>query len=258
MLKITVLGSGTSHGIPMVGCACEVCKSDDPKDSRMRSSILVSTDTDHFLIDTATEFRLQAIRAGITRLDAICFTHSHADHIHGLDDIRPLTREIPARIYASGNVLRDIRKRFDYIFKGKTEGGGVPRVETKKIFPYQPFLIGTTEIMPLKVMHGRLEILGYRIGNAAYITDCSYLPERTIDALTGLDVLILGALRERPHPTHLSFKGAIDIIERINPRQSFFTHLSHNHSHSDILKYVRRHSDKKIEPAYDGLSFTLA
>ncbi|MBN2511076.1 MAG: MBL fold metallo-hydrolase [Spirochaetales bacterium] len=257
MLKITVFGSGTSHGIPVVGCSCATCTSLDPRDNRTRASVLIETANEHILIDTATEFRLQAVRNGLSRLDAVCFTHPHADHVHGLDDIRPLSRERPIPVYGSASTLREIKKRFDYVFKRHSAGGGVPRITMKNVYRNRPFLIGTTRVVPLEVYHGSLPIFGYRIGNFAYITDCSRIPETTVPSLMGLDLLIIGALRERSHPTHFSFSQAIELIERINPVQSYFTHISHNHTHSEICSIIRKATDKKIEPAYDGLLCTL-
>lgn len=253
-MTITILGSGTSHGIPVVGCCCPVCTSDNPLNKRTRASILFSDETTNILIDTATEFRLQAVREGIKRLEAVLYTHSHADHLHGLDDIRPLTRENPLDLYASAKDIDDIKERFPYIFRKNAQtGGGIPRV-INHILEDSPFWIGNVKIEPVAIKHGVLDIYGFIFNNkAAYITDCSYIPDNSLKQLNSLDVLIIGALRYKPHPTHFNIEQALGIIKKISPRRAYLTHLSHDVDH-DILS---NQLPEGIQPAYDGLRITL-
>ena len=256
-MRVTVLGSGTSNGVPVIGCSCSVCTSRDPRDIRFRSSVFIQSENTSVLIDTAPEFRLQAIKAGIRSLNTVLYTHTHADHVHGLDDIRPLTKECPIELYGTSKDMRSIKNRFDYAFKKQKAGGGVPNIELKAVRAGSPFTLGNLPVTALGIRHGKQMIYGYRIRDFVYITDCSFIPEKTFEHLNGIKVLIIGALRERPHPTHFSFDQAISLIEKINPGMSYFTHICHIHSHKEISAYIKRKTDKKIEPAYDGLSFSV-
>ncbi|MCF7928748.1 MAG: MBL fold metallo-hydrolase [Spirochaetales bacterium] len=252
-MKVTILGSGTSGGIPEIGCDCPVCLSRNPKNKRTRASILVETSSTAVLVDTGTDFRIQALAHGISRIDAVLFTHAHADHCHGLDDIRPLTREKPIPIYGNRPTIEELTERFSYIFRETMQkGGGKPRI-IPKIMPEKPLSIGELEIRPVPIKHGRLDILGYRFGAFAYLTDCSFIPPPSFEMLRGLDTLVLGALRYSQHATHFSIDQAIAAAEKIGARQTWFTHFCHAVEHSEM-----EHSfPDSIEPSYDGLVFEI-
>jgi phosphoribosyl 1,2-cyclic phosphate phosphodiesterase len=253
-LKVRILGSGTSHGVPVIGCACPVCRSTDPRDARTRSSILVSSGETLILVDAATEFRLQAIKAGIARISALLLTHAHADHTHGLDDLRAINDSGPIQVFGNHPTIEEIRERFAYVFKPTQEGGGKPRLALREVEGGIPFPVGGLSLLPLPILHGNLEILGYRIGSFAYITDASSIPEGTWPLLEGTEYLVINGLRKRPHPTHLSIDEAVAVAERIGPRKTWLTHLCHESSHESLLEYL---SGKPIEPAYDGLEIVI-
>ncbi len=243
------MGTGTSHGVPEVGCNCRVCTSSDPRDRRTRSSLLVETVNGNILIDTATEFRLQAIREGLTRVDSVLYTHCHADHVFGFDDLRRFNELQDSSIpcYAKKDVIEDFRRIFDYVFLETQLGGGKPRVELNII--NGPFSICGQDIIPVEIFHGCIEILGYRIGQMAYITDCSSIPEGSLQLLKDLDLLILGALRYRPHPTHFSLSEALEVVKLLSPKRTFFTHICHDLHHEDVSKVL----PPRTALAYDGL-----
>lgn len=248
-MKITVLGSGTSHGIPVIGCTCSVCTSPNPKDRRTRTSLWIRKGKTSILIDTATEFRLQAIREGLNHLDAVFLTHAHADHIHGLDDLRPLSWKTPIPVYGNEETLGEIQSRFSYIFKKTQIGGGKPKIHLHKIED-KPLVITDLTVKPVPVFHGEMVIYGYRIGNFAYITDCSKIPEESYELLTGVEQLIIGALRETPHATHFSIAQALEAAERIAPKRAYLTHLSHEVSHTRVETITPSWAG----PAWDGLT----
>jgi phosphoribosyl 1,2-cyclic phosphate phosphodiesterase len=270
-MQLTVLGSGTSHGIPVIACSCPVCRSSDPRDARFRSSLFVRGDGgERILIDAGPEFRLQAVRAGIDRLDALLLTHAHADHIHGLDDIRPLTRHAPLPLFANEATLTELRERFAYVFKETQKGGGKPSVLLNAVHPQAPgggaFSVGSVRIVPIPARHGRLDILGWRLeGNgraAAYLTDASSIPSSSFPLLEGLDALILGALRQRAHETHFNFDQALDVIAETKPARAFLSHLCHDTSHADIEAFIRSREERdgrpyRTAPAWDGLELVL-
>jgi len=250
-MRITILGSGTSHGVPMIGCACATCRSDDPRDRRWRPSILVEGDDgSQVLVDTSTDLRAQALRFGMTRLDAILFTHSHADHVLGLDEVRRfnvLQRE-PISCYGDAGTLADIRRAFRYVFDERSSrGGGVPQLRT---FPLAgPFCLGRQLVVPVPIEHGAHLILGYRFGPFAYLTDCSGIPDASWPLLDGVDILVLDALRDRPHPTHFTIAQAVEAAERIGARATWFTHICHDLPHAATCARL----PAGIELAYDGL-----
>jgi len=261
-MEMVILGSGTSHGVPVIGCDCPVCTSKDPYDNRMRTSALLRFDDGKaILIDAGPEFRIQALRAHIKGLDALLVTHAHADHIHGLDDIRIFTRHSGIPVYGNKNAITDITNRFDYVFTPTNEGGGKPQLELITVDAQggsKEIIVAGKKIMPIPLMHGSLPILGWRCGDTAYLTDCNGIPETSYPLLEGCTNLVIDALRFRPHSTHFSFNEALTQIDRIRPENAWFIHICHDFSHSGIQKWLRENAPgKKIEPAYDGLRITI-
>ncbi len=234
-MKVTLLGTGTSHGVPMIACSCAVCCSTDPRDKRTRPSIVVSTRGGTILVDTSPELRLQLVAAAVTHVDAVLITHTHADHLHGLDDLRRFSETGPSGVpvYGTSQTLTDIQGRFPYIFAGSGQvGGGIPNLDLRPITG--PFRVCDQTVVPLTVLHGRLPVLAFRFGRFAYVTDCSYIPPEALDNLRDLEVLVLDALRRQPHPTHFSLSEAIDVAHALRPRRTYFTHLTHDISHHAI------------------------
>ena len=263
-MELEILGSGTSHGVPVIGCDCAVCASTDPHDNRMRASALLRDDDGTaILIDAGPEFRLQALRAGLSRLDAVLITHSHADHIHGLDDIRIFSTRADMPVYADPWSVEEILERFSYIFKRTQEGGGKPHVRLVTVCgtpgcPPQELVLAGKRIQPIPLYHGKLLILGWRCGNTAYLTDCNGIPESSLKLLEGTENLVIDALRLRPHSTHFSFSEALEQIDRIKPKRAWFTHICHDYTHRQIQEWLAENAPgKKIEPAHDGLRITI-
>lgn len=252
--KITVLGSGTSMGVPTIGCHCDVCSSADPRDNRLRPSILVSYGGHNVLIDTTPDFRAQALRAGIEHLDAVLYTHEHADHIMGLDDVRPFNfrqREgIP--IYAAPGTMEVIQRCFRYIWDGEYKQSNVPKLE-RRLLNGAPVDLFGVKFLPVPVLHGSHGIYGFRFGNAAYLTDHSEVPEASMELLRGLDVLFLDALRLKPHPTHSTVDRSLAIGEKLGARRVFFTHICHDLSHARTESRLPAH----VRLAYDGLEILV-
>lgn len=227
-MRVTMMGSGTSTGVPVIGCDCAVCRSAEPRNRRLRPGLKLELPGGVALVDTPTDLREQALRFGLPRVDAIVFTHAHADHVFGLDDVRIFNfrqrQAIPC--YGSPETLRCLRRAFAYVFEDGQEGGGKPQLE---LLPVEaPFDLLGVRWEPLPVWHGELEVLAYRIGRFAYVTDCNRIPEESLARLGGLDLLILDALRYRPHPTHFTIAEAIAVAERLRPRRTIFTHLTHD------------------------------
>jgi phosphoribosyl 1,2-cyclic phosphate phosphodiesterase len=247
-VKITFLGTGTSHGIPMIGCSCDVCVSENPKNKRTRCSVWIEEQDTSILIDTATDFRTQALREGIHDIDAVLLTHAHADHVHGLDDIRAFTYRHPIPVYGNAPTIDEVTQRFAYIFTETQEGGGKPKIDLHTVS--RPFHVGPVRIVPVPITHGELSILGFRIGDFVYLTDCSGIPEESYAYLQNIDVAVIGALRYRPHETHYSVSQAVAEIEKISPRRAYLTHLCHRLEHETLLRELPRH----IRPAWDGLT----
>jgi phosphoribosyl 1,2-cyclic phosphate phosphodiesterase len=253
-ITLTVLGSGTSMGVPTLGCDCAVCSSADPRDTRLRPSVMLQYDGRTVLIDTTPDFRQQALRERISRIDAILFTHSHADHIMGLDDVRPLNvrqrTEIP--IYGSEQTLADIQRSFRYIFEQKNHESTVPKLAAHTLEQEGVELFGVC-FQPILLYHGRSFVYGYRFGDAAYLTDHNSIPDESLAKLADLDVLFLDALRHKPHPTHNTVAEALAYVERINPRRAFFTHISHDLPH----EMTERDFPPRVRLAYDGLRLVI-
>ncbi|HEX5322593.1 MAG TPA: MBL fold metallo-hydrolase [Capsulimonadaceae bacterium] len=251
-MKITVLGSGTSHGVPMIGCDCLVCTSPYSRNKRNRPCLLVTTDDGgQILVDTPPELRLMATRFKVNHVDAVLFTHSHADHVFGLDDLRAYNflQEEPIPLYAEKNVLEDIQRVFQYCFVPTQLAGGKPNLELKEIEPGRPLTLGGLCVLPMRVFHGSLPILAFKFGEkAAYVTDVSEIPDETWEKLKGLDVLLLDAVRRRPHPTHYHMEKALEVVAELKPKRTFFVHLSHDYDH----EATNAELPDGVELAYDG------
>jgi len=247
--RLTVLGSGTSMGVPTIGCDCAVCRSSDPHDRRTRPSVLIEYDGRCVLIDTTPDFREQAIREGMKRLDAVLYTHGHADHVLGLDDLRPLSfhRENKIPLYARAEVGALLRRMFRYIFEADYKFGGLAQVELHEL--NGPLDLFGARFEPVKVMHGDAEIIGFRFGSAAYLTDFSGIPEESFPQLQGLDILFLDALRHTPHPTHSTVDNSLKIVERVGPKRAFFTHICHDLPHQATNAELPPH----VRLSYDGM-----
>jgi len=252
-MTLKFLGTGTSTGVPILTCRCPVCTSSDPHDKRTRPSILLEYDGRVVVIDTTPDFRTQALREGMTRLDAVVFTHHHADHIMGLDDTRVFyfRQQVPIPIYADANCMATIRTVFSYIFNGYYPFGGVGKLDPHLI--KGPFELWGLNFIPVPVLHGDLPILGFRIRNTAYVTDVSQIPESSIPLLESLDILIIDCLRPKPHPTHFSVAQALAMVERLKPRRAFFTHIAHDLGHEETNSALPSH----VQLAYDGLKLEL-
>ena len=252
--KITVLGSGTSVGVPTVGCHCAVCSSDDPRDKRLRPSILVSFDGHNVVIDTTPDFRTQILRARVDHLEGVIYTHPHADHIMGLDDVRPFNfrQGQPMPIYAAPDTMGVIRRAFSYIFDGASRTTYVPQLDLHEL-DGTPFDVLGVEFTPIPILHGKATIFGFRFGGVAYLTDHSAIPESSLQMLQGLDVLFLDALRHKPHPTHSTVKQSLETAECLKPKRTYFTHICHD------LPHVKTELDlpDNVFLAYDGLEIEV-
>ena len=253
--RVTVLGSGTSHGVPMIGCTCAVCQSADPRDRRTRPSIYLAVeDGPSILIDTSTDLRMQALTQGVTKVDAILFTHSHADHIMGMDEVRRFNavKGGPIPAFADERTVADLRRTFSYVFDPPREkGGGIPQVSLSTIA--SRFNVGRIGVEPVPIFHGSRPILGFRFGSFAYLTDTNRLADEAWPILEGVDTLILDALRHRAHPTHFNVAEALAVVARLEPRQTYFTHICHDLPHADTNKSL----PAGVELAYDGLAFDI-
>jgi phosphoribosyl 1,2-cyclic phosphate phosphodiesterase len=253
-LRVTMLGCGTSTGVPVIGCRCAVCTSSDPRNRRLRTSLRLELAAGVAVVDTSPDFRQQALTFGLDRVDAILFTHSHVDHLFGLDDVRVFNFRQGGAIpcYGSAATLAAVRRTFAYAFEPEGEGGGKPRLELIEV--RRPFALLGREVVPVPLLHGSMEVFGYRLGGFAYLTDCSRVPEASRALLGGLEVLILDALRYRPHGTHLSVEEAIALAAEIGARRTIFTHLAHDVDYAAPQVAL----PAGVEFGYDGLAFDVA
>ena len=249
-LKITFLGTGTSQGVPMIACKCEVCQSTDPRDKRLRSSILIETEDLNIVIDTGPDFRYQMLRAKVEKLDAILFTHEHKDHIAGLDDVRGFNywMKKPMEVFATDAVQTALKREFHYAF-ATDKYPGVPQINLNTIVN-EPFQIGAVTIVPIALMHYKMPVFGYRFGKFAYITDANLITDVELEKLKGVEVLVINALRKTKHVSHFTLDEALDIISKVNPKKAYFTHLSHQMGkYSDLIPLLPNH----VKPSFDGL-----
>ena len=258
-MKLTFLGTGTSFGVPKIGCRCAVCTSPDPRDKRMRvGAVVESRHGTRLLIDTPPELRLQLIAAGIDRVDAVAFTHGHADHTHGIDDLRAITvnREAPLPVYGPKETLEELAVKFRYIFDDQMRplpGTSKPEGKAHVARSGEPFTVGDMEVLPVGVPHGSVTVFAYRIGPLAYVTDAKSLPPDAIRALSGAKVLVINALFRTEHPTHLSIPEAIRAAREIGAERTYLTHLTHDNFHADLESELPR----GISPAFDGLTVRI-
>jgi phosphoribosyl 1,2-cyclic phosphate phosphodiesterase len=254
----TFLGTGTSMGVPMLGCDCPVCTSSNPKNHRYRCSVLIGTPAGNILIDTTPELRLQLLRENVKLVHAVVYTHYHVDHLFGLDDVRifPVKLNGPLPLYCTDETEAIIRQAFAYAFAPGNEGlppGVLPHLELRRI-DERPFEVLGQRLTPIPLLHGKFNVFGFRIGDVAYCTDVSSIPDRSWPLLEGLDVFVIDALRPgKPHMSHFSLEQAVEAIRRVKPRQAYFTHMAHSMEYDELMRTL----PPGIEPAYDGLKFTF-
>jgi len=253
-MQLLFLGTGTSKGIPVIGCDHPVCLSDDPRDNRLRSSVLFQIKNKNYLIDCGPDFRMQMLQNKISKIEAILYTHEHADHTAGLDDIRPITQKYgDMPIYTYNRVMANLKHRFDYIFATENKYPSAPGVIPNTI-KNAVFYIGEIQVTPVQVMHGKLPIFGYKIKNVAYITDASYIDKTEKEKLKNLDVLVINALRIKEHPTHFNLENALKLIEELQPKRAYLTHISHK---LGFHKEIEKKLPNTVFLAYDGLNVKI-
>jgi len=251
----TFLGTGTSAGVPMIGCNCSVCTSPDPRNQRYRCSVLIQCPQGNILIDTTPELRLQLLRAKVNIIHSVLFTHAHADHMYGLDDLRPIPRLLggPVPLYCTTEVERKLRQAFAYAFTPEAEGlpsGYLPKLVFRNITE-EPFTVLEERVTPIPLEHAHFSVFCFRIGDLAYCTDVNKIPRESMKRLEGLDVLILDALRFKPHPAHFCLDEALDMVDKLQPAKAYLTHMSHEIDHEKVSKTL----PANVELAYDGLCF---
>lgn len=254
-MKITFLGTGTSQGIPVIGSNHPVCQSSDPRDKRLRVSVLVSWKNYNYVIDCGPDFRQQMLANNVVRLDGILFTHEHADHTAGIDDIRPyFFRQGDIPIYAHQRVVDSLRRRFDYIFADNNRYPGAPAVKVNLVRNNEPFPVGDLKAVPIEAFHNRLPVLGYRLGDFAYLTDVKTISDEESEKLKGVKVLTVNALRKDPHHSHFNLDEALGFVEKVGPGEAYFTHISHHMGfHEEVEKELPPH----VHLAYDNLAISL-
>lgn len=257
MRTFTFLGTGTSVGVPMLGCDCAVCRSPDPRNHRYRCAVLIRNDQGNILIDTPPELRLQLLRERVGCVHAVLYTHYHADHLFGLDDLRPIPRLLggPVPLYCTGEVEGKIRSSFAYAFGPAAEemnSGYIPKLRFHRITE-EPFAVLGERVTPIPLLHAHFDVFGFRIGDVAYCTDVNKIPRDSWDRLKGVRVLVLDALRVRPHPAHFGLEEALDVIAQLRPERAFLTHMSHELDHETLCRTLPPH----VQPAHDGLSFAF-
>lgn len=254
-LRVVVLGSGTSIGVPVINCTCAVCTSADPRNKRLRTSIKIEAEGKNIIVDCGVDFRQQMLAHPTPRIDAVLVTHTHADHVHGLDDLRAFCfrqrEHIP--IFTSAPFIKDIENRFGYAFNPAQVGGGVPLLTMKEIRPGEVFEAAGIPVLPVEIMHGKISILGFRLGSFAYLTDCSFIPDASAELLDGVKTLIISALRQKPHPTHFNMEQSLEASRKIGVDRVYFIHMTHDIEHAE----TERQLPEWARLAYDGLTFEV-
>lgn len=251
-MRVTFLGTGTSHGIPVIGCDCPVCTSKDPHDRRFRSSVLIEKNGKKLIIDTGYELRLQLLRANVKSLDLALYTHAHADHISGIDDLRVFSKKHPFPVYSDQTTYRFLKDHFSYAIS-PIDYPGTLKLSLNVLEPCKTVNIEGFSITPVPLLHGKLEIFGYRIDDLGYLTDVSEVPELSLKALDGIKILIIGALREKPHHTHFSFSQAVVVADKLDVKEVYFTHINHETCYSEINERYKG----RAKSAYDDLVFDI-
>lgn len=254
-MKLIFLGTGTSQGVPVIGCKCEVCLSKNQKNKRLRPSVFIEFDKTNILIDVSNDFRLQMLQYDISHIDGVLLTHHHFDHISGIDDMRQYNfiQKSPINFYANRKTIKEVKTTFRYAFDDFTQkGGGLPQLDFN-IIDDKAFFVNNLTIIPIQVFHGDLNILGFRINNLVYITDANYIPEKSFEKMMNLEILILNTLKYRPHPTHFNLDQSIEIAKRVNAKLTYFTHLCHDLEHDKVNSML----PDGIQLAYDGLEITI-
>lgn len=253
-IKVTFLGTGTSQGVPLIACGCEVCRSTDFRDKRLRSSVMIENSKTRFVIDSGPDFRQQLLREKVDRLDAVVFTHEHKDHIAGLDEVRAFNyiNKMRMPVFATERVSKALKREFAYIFSDE-KYPGIPEIDLY-IFEDETLLIGDLAIEPVNVLHHKLPVKGFKVDKFAYVTDANFIPAEEKEKLKNLDVLVLNALRRESHISHFTFKEAIELVKELNPRKAYFTHISHQLGlHNEVNKEL----PPNIELAFDGLQLII-